>query len=315
MEVLDRSWIRERRPPKAGVDPWTPLGHHWEEERRPDGNRVPTLVAFLAGAECPFTCLFCDLWKHTLDEATPEGAIPAQLRKALSEAGPVPEGAAIKLYNASNWFDERAVPAADDPEVLAILRPFERIVVECHPRLVGPRCLRFAAEAEATLEVAMGLETVHPGAFRRLNLGMELDDFDEAAGRLGDAGIPVRAFVLLSAPFVPPGASVDWTVRTVEHAARAGADHVTIIPTRSGNGAVDELERRGEHVPPTLDQLETALARSLAAVDGPVVTADLWDVERIDGCGRCGPERIRRLEAMNATGRPQEAPTCATCGA
>lgn len=315
MEVPDRAWIRERRPPKAHVDPWTPLGHHWEEERTRDGGRSPALVAFLAGAECPFTCLFCDLWKHTLDGPTPEGAIPAQLRHVLSEAGPVPDGAAVKLYNASNWFDARAVPAGDDPELVRILRPFERVVVECHPRLVGSRCFRFASALEGILEVAMGLETVHPAAFAKLNLGMELDDFDEAAGKLTEAGIAVRAFVLLSPPFVPFGESVGWTVRAVEHAARAGAAHVTILPTRSGNGAVDELRRRGEHEPPTLDQLEAALTRSLVAVDGPVVTADLWDAERVEGCGRCRSARIRRIEAMNASGRPVEAPTCPSCGA
>ncbi|MEJ2311971.1 MAG: hypothetical protein P8Y11_06240 [Gemmatimonadales bacterium] len=48
------------------MDPFLPLGHLWEEERTEAGT-VRTLAVFLAGAECPFTCIYCDLWRRTLD--------------------------------------------------------------------------------------------------------------------------------------------------------------------------------------------------------------------------------------------------------
>ncbi len=51
------------------------------------------------------------------------------------------------------------------------------------------------------LEVALGLETVHPRALPRLGKRMSLADFDRASGA---RGIAVRAFVLVGAPFVPP---------------------------------------------------------------------------------------------------------------
>ena len=47
----------------------------------PDGR------VFVANRECPFRCVMCDLWMHTLDGDTPRGAVPAQIRGALSRPG------------------------------------------------------------------------------------------------------------------------------------------------------------------------------------------------------------------------------------
>ncbi|PYP49157.1 MAG: hypothetical protein DMD39_12500, partial [Gemmatimonadetes bacterium] len=58
--------IRSLRPPKPYIDPFKPLGSVLEEERRPNGKIERALTVFLAGAECPFTCSFCDLWRMTI---------------------------------------------------------------------------------------------------------------------------------------------------------------------------------------------------------------------------------------------------------
>ncbi|MBI2401672.1 MAG: radical SAM protein, partial [Gemmatimonadetes bacterium] len=284
-------WIRRLRPPKEPVDPWRALGHRWELERAVEGGAVPTLTVFLAGAECHFTCVFCDLWRRTLDGATPTGAVPAQLRQALREAGPPPAAAAIKLYNASNFFDARAVPEDDEPALIELLRPFARATVECHPRLVGERCLRFAERLAGRLEVALGLETINPIALPLLNKRMRLEDFDRATAELLAAGIGVRAFVLLSPPYVASGEAVEWAVRSVRYAVDRGAQRVSIIPVRAGNGALDALARSGQFVPPTLAQLESALDECVEAT-GAVITADLWEAERLVTCAACGPRRL-----------------------
>ena len=75
--------IRALRPPKPRVDPYTAHGSLVEEERRPDGRVERALTVFLAGAECPFTCSFCDLWRYTIEGPTPPGALPTQLRRVL----------------------------------------------------------------------------------------------------------------------------------------------------------------------------------------------------------------------------------------
>jgi len=102
--------IRALRPARQRVDPYVAIGATLEPERRPAGIVEQTLTVFLTGAECPFTCSFCDLWRYTIDGPTPLGALARQLRTVLEahEHQPVDR---IKLYNASNFFDPRAVPA------------------------------------------------------------------------------------------------------------------------------------------------------------------------------------------------------------
>ena len=305
-------WVRSLRPPKVAVDAWRPLGHSWEDERMADGETLPVLTIFLAGAECPFTCVFCDLWRHTLDGPTPPGAVPGQLRQAVRAAGPLPARAAVKLYNASNFFDPRAVPPGDDLAIADLLTPFQRVSVECHPRFVGARCREFAQRLGGRLEVAIGLETVHPTALRRLNKGMQLSDFERAVRLLEDAGIGLRVFVLLAPPFVPAAEAVEWTVRSVAYAIEQGAAHVSLIPVRGGNGALEMLRRSGEFAPPTLEQLEDALERSLDGA-ATVVTADLWDAAALEACPTCRDRRLVRLAHMNLSGRPTPRIHCDRC--
>ncbi len=276
------------------------------------------MTVFLAGAECPFGCLHCDLARFTLAGPTPPGALPEQLRLALGEvAAELPPArwpdARLKLYNASNFFEERAVPVVDEPALAALASGFGRVVVECHPRLVGRRCLAFAERLGGRLEVAMGLETVHPEAFRRLGKGMRLEDFAAAATMLLREGIPSRAFVLLGPPFVPAAEAVDWAVRSVGHAFALGVERAVIIPQRSAEGLLAELVRQGDLVVPALAQLEAALEACLGGAG--VAEADLWDAERLAACVHCRQARLARLGQMNRTGSAPPRLACPACTA
>lgn len=309
--------VRSQRGPKLKVDPWQPLGWRWDAERTSEGGTESVLTVFLAGAECPFSCIFCDLWRNTLDGPTPPGALPGQLDRALSAAGR-PEGrTAIKLYNASNFFDPRAVPREDYVAIAERLRHFERVVVESHPKLLGAKALAFGEMLSGRLEVAMGLEIADSAVLRRLNKAMTLEDFERAAQFLLEAGIGVRAFVLLGPPFVPRERAVEWAVRSVDYACGLGARHVSIIPTRTGNGALDALVPEGRFEPPTLNQAEEALEATLpdpAVLPTAVVTLDLWDAERLVACHECGPRRLERLARMNFAGKVEPRFECRSCG-
>ena len=261
------------------------------------------LTVFLAGAECPFTCSFCDLWRYTIDGPTPPGALTAQLATALEGlTTPTPER--LKLYNASNFFDRRAVPVEDLPAIAELALPFSAVTVESHASMVGPAALEFAALLGGQLEVAVGLETIHPVAMQHLNKRLELPRFDRAAAFLLEHDLDLRVFVLLGAPHVPAEASIEWTVKTVEYAAARGARRIAIIPVRGGNGELERLEALGDFVPPTLAQLETALERCLA-IRSAVVTADLWDIARLPACENCRTQRVARIETMNLIPSPQ----------
>jgi radical SAM enzyme (TIGR01210 family) len=302
--------IRALRPPKPRVDPWRPLGTVLEQERTAVGGVERALTVFLAGAECPYTCSFCDLWRYTLDGPTPIGALPRQLEQALAGLeSPTPER--LKLYNASNFFDRRAVPRDDLPRLAELAAPFANVTVESHASTIGPLTLEFAGLIPGRLEVAIGLETIHPTAASRLNKKLELAQFDRAAEFLRGHGMDLRAFVLLGAPHIPAAESVEWTVRSVEYAVSRGAQRVAIIPVRGGNGEMERLQALGEWVPTTLAQLEQALEQCLP-IRSSVVTADVWDIDRLPACEACRAERIARIQSLNLNPNSQ-LPTPISC--
>lgn len=305
--------IRSLRSPKPHVDPYTAHGTLIEEERRPGGRAEQALTIFLAGAECPYTCSFCDLWRFTIDGPTPPGAIANQVERVLNDrTAPLPQR--LKLYNASNFFDTRAVPLVDRDRLAQLAAPFESVTVESHVNTIGAATVAFARQLDRRLEVAAGLETIHPVAAAQLNKRLDFGRFDAAARLLAENAIDLRVFVLLGAPFVPSEESVAWTVRSVEYAVERGAAVVAIIPVRGGNGEMERLQASGSFTPPTLRELETALDDAFQVVGGrAVVTADLWDVERLPGCSHCRGARVERLRRQNVSGRREPRITCASC--
>lgn len=311
LETADRR-IRSLRPPRARVDPDRAHGTLLEKERRPDGTIEESLTIFLAGAECPFACSFCDLWQWTIDGPTPAGALTVQVQQALSShQGRVPNR--IKLYNASNFFDPRAVPPADLIGIARLLNGFEAVTVESHVSTIGQRATDFASSIPGRLEVALGLESIHPVAMAESNKRLDLARFDHAVTLLTAQDIDVRVFVLLGMPYVPASESVAWAVHTVEHAVSIGASVVSIIPVRPGNGELERLQALGFFTPPTLVQLEQAL-RATIRQSRAVVTADLWDISRIDACERCREARVGRLRAANLSGHLETGTRCEACG-
>jgi radical SAM enzyme (TIGR01210 family) len=312
VQAADRR-IRSLRPPKLNADPYSAHGSLIEDERRPDGQIERALTVFLTGAECPFTCSFCDLWRYTIDGATPPGALTKQLSSVLSSLG-APALDRIKLYNASNFFDLRAVPAQDVVGIAALASSFAGVTVESHASTIGERTLAFARSIPGRLEVAVGLETIEPVAAAQLNKRLDLRRFDTAARFLSGNGIDLRVFVLLGAPYVRAEESVAWTVRTVEHAVSRGASVVSIIPVRGGNGEMERLQALGHFTRPTLTQLEDSLDGCLQ-FGGVVTTADLWDAELLAGCAYCSAARIARLRRLNLSGVAEPRIACGQCEA
>ncbi|MDQ3009494.1 MAG: radical SAM protein, partial [Acidobacteriota bacterium] len=281
-----------------------------EEECSANGGLIPTATIFLTNRECPFRCLMCDLWQNTLDEHVASGAIARQIRHALER---LPAAQSIKLYNAGSFFDPQAIPPEDDAEIAELVAGFDHVIVECHPAFLrgsyGERALRFRELIGGKLEIAIGLETVHPPTLERLNKQMTVESFREASSFLERNKIDLRVFILLRPPFQDEAEGLMWACRSLDVAAGCGAKVCSIIPTRGGNGAMEALGEAWQ--PPKLRSLEAAIEYGLSLKQLRVF-ADLWDVERFYDCDCC-TSRAARLAAMNRTQQIPAAICCLNC--
>lgn len=298
------------REPRFDVSPDKPYAFHHERERSHAGDVLDVATIFLTNRECPFDCVMCDLWKHTLRESVAPGAIPRQIRHALDS---LPPARVVKLYNSGNFFDAKAIPPSDHDEIAEIMNTFESVIIENHPKLCSDVCLRFRDRIHPSqLEIALGLETCHEPTLLRLHKGMTLADFDRAAAFLGGANIRMRAFVLLGLPFMSPEDSLVWAVRSVEHAANQGVSCVSIIPTRAETETFRTWRDNGDFREPTAQSIETVMSESLK-LNINRVFVDLWDANRFFHCPECREARIARLREMNDIQKNLPPILCARC--
>lgn len=299
-------WILRNRPPLLRPTPGdTLLGQldEWEPSGpglAPAAVRVRTL--FLRGSECRFHCTMCDLWRHTHSEATRPGDIPMQIAKGLQDIQTIsPAPTWLKLYNAASFFDSKNIPAEDVPQIAQLVQCMNRIVIENHPRLTLSQSLAGFVELiqPAQLEVAMGLETAEPEVLRKLNKQMTVDDFRRAVEICHRQNVFIRAFVLLQPPWLDRASALSWCQATIDVAREMGVQHVSVIPVRAGNGALEQLAESGEFVLPTAAMLETILKQNLSN-EYCLVTVDLWDWDVLRGtCSACSHARCSRLAQMN----------------
>ncbi len=303
-------WILTRRPPRNSVNAHEPYAYFVEDECGANGRIEPVATTFLTNRECPLRCTMCDLWRNTLSESAPLGAIPQQIEFALNRLG---SARAMKLYNSGSFFDPRAVPPEDYEAIAARLRDFDRVIVECHPAFVGQPCVAFRDLLKGSLEVAMGLETVHPEVLQKLNKRMTLEQFGAAASFLRRHGIQLRVFILVQPPFIEVKEALYWTQRSLDFAFDCDATAVTLIPTRGGNGAMESLAEAGLFQPPELSLLERAAAYGLKQRRARVFT-DLWGVAHGRECPHCFGARVQRLREMNLRQTLSGAVDCNACG-
>jgi len=303
--LFEDDWIIARRPPRNPVAPDRPYAWLVEQEPAGDGRLVDVATLFLTNRECPFRCLMCDLWKNTLAASVAPGQIPAQIRWGLAQ---LPPARHLKLYNSGNFFDPRAIPPEDYGDIARLAEPFERLIVECHPRLVNRRFREFRRMRGTDMQVALGLETVHPEVLPRLNKQMTLDNFGRAVDALHAENAGVRAFILVRPPFLSDEEGLEWACRSLDYAFALGVECCSLIPTRAGNGGMEELARDGFFTPPSLESLEQALEYGLSLRRGRVFL-DLWDIDRLLADRPDRGARVARLARMNLTQHLESAVT------
>lgn len=296
---INDQWILSKRGRKNAVNPRKPYAWLVEKERSSSGIIEDTAIIFLTNRECSFHCLMCDLWKNTTDVSIPAGAIPEQIEWALKQ---MPEARNLKLYNSGSFFDERAIPEEDYKSIASLVKDFETVIVESHPRLINEKCLIFRDMLKPDLQVALGLETVHTEVLRKLNKQMTLDDFRKAVSYLTQHDILSRAFILLRPPFLSESEGIFWAERSIDFAFSAGVECCTVIPVRAGNGAMDLLIEKNYFAQPDIRSLETVLEYGIGLNSGRVF-ADVWDLDMFSSCKKCIDKRTNRLITLNLSQR------------
>ena len=306
---IDDQWVRSYRGNRNKIVPGEPYAFLVEEERGNDGVIEQVAIVFLTNKECPFQCLMCDLWKNTTPESVAPGNIPSQIEWAL---GKLPAADSIKLYNSGNFFDVNAIPVSDYQAIAGLLQGYKRVIVENHPRLINKNTFHFQHLLKPQLEIAMGLETVHPVVLKKLNKKMTPDDFRNAVNLLTQNDIISRAFILLRPPFMNESEGISWARQSIDFSFEAGVHSAVVIPTRWGNGALNHLGKLGFFSPPDIRSLEKVLDYGVGLNAGNVF-ADLWDIELFSSCSTCIKPRKDRLYQMNLqqTVLPRIACSCA----
>jgi uncharacterized Fe-S cluster-containing MiaB family protein len=148
--------------------------------------------------------------------------------------------------------------------------------------------------------VAIGLEAADDAILRMLNKKMTCRGFESAASKLRRGGVDVRAFVMLGPPGCGAEQRIGLLLKTLRFAAQCGVRHVSVIPTRGGNGMMERLRDAGWFVPPGAGDLEAAMRESFGLGLPMVITADLWDWGNLQGhCETCREVRLGRLRRVN----------------
>lgn len=292
---ITNQWILSHRGHKNKVDPQKPYSFLVERERMYNGQIEDIATIFLTNKECPFRCLMCDLWKNTTNETISVGDIPKQIDYALEN---LPIVKHIKLYNSGNFFDKKAIPLEDYDAIISLLHGFETVLVENHPKFIDRSVFDFRDKLKANLQVAIGLETVHKEVLVKLNKKMTLDDFTSTVKFLSQNDILSRAFILLRPPFLNEAEGIHWAKKSIDLAFASGVECCAIIPTRSGNGALNVLESHGHFHSPKIGSLEEVLKYGISLNKGRVF-ADLWDFDQFSNCGKCLDKRKDRMDRMN----------------
>jgi len=297
--LITDSWILSKRGQKNRVDPFIPYGWLIEKERTAVGTIDDSAIIFLTNRECPFHCLMCDLWKNTTDNTIPDGAIVTQIESVLKKISGVKH---IKLYNSGSFFDPQAIHPEEYSRIAWLLQDFETVIVESHPAFINERVLQFRDLLKPRLEIAMGLETVHPEILNRLNKHMDTEKFEKAVQFLCFHNIRSRAFILLKTPFMSENDGIYWAQRSIDFAFNAGIDCCTVIPVRTGNGAMDCLKENGMFSLPAIASIEKVLEYGIRLGKGRVF-ADTWDLGLFASCSDCVDDITDRIVNMNLTQR------------
>ncbi|WP_160134045.1 archaeosine biosynthesis radical SAM protein RaSEA [Halococcus salsus] len=259
-------------------DPHEPTRVWVDEDNTPDGVRQSLTIILNTGG-CRWAraggCTMCGYVAESVEGGTvPHEALVDQLEVCLEHERenadePCP---LIKIYTSGSFLDEREVPAAAREAVAEAFADRERIVLESLPDFVQPERLADFTEKGLAVDVAVGLETATDRVRHDcVNKYFDFADFVAASERADEAGVGIKAYLLMKPPFLTESEAVADMVSSVERCAEY-AHTVSMNPCNvQRHTMVEELYHDGGYRPPWLWSVAEVL-RETADADAIVIS-------------------------------------------
>ncbi|MFB6267588.1 MAG: archaeosine biosynthesis radical SAM protein RaSEA [Halodesulfurarchaeum sp.] len=310
--------IRSRR--ETSYDPTEPTRVWLDEDLTPDGLRRSLTIILNTGG-CRWAraggCTMCGYVAESVEGGSvSHPALMNQVEAALAhERREADEPAEqVKIYTSGSFLDEREVGPETREAIADVFADRERIVLETLPDFVEAERLAAFTEAGLETDIAIGLETATDRVRRDcVNKYFDFEAFREATETAHDAGVGVKAYLLLKPPFL----SEDEAIEDMVSSIRRTAPHVHTISMNPTNvqryTMVDDLFFEGGYRPPWLWSVAAVLKRT-ADVEAIVVSDPVGDGSERGphNCGECDEQVARAIEDFNKRQDPDvfSAVTC-----
>jgi len=197
----------------------------------------------------------------------------------------------LKIFTSGSFFDPSELDTYLRRRIYELVENFgiKKLIVESRPEFVG----NAEIHQEFLLEVGIGLETANDFIRKELiNKGFTFEDFKKASETLRDAGISVKAYLLLKPPFLSEGEAIEDIVETCNILSEN--DLVDVVSLNLMNVQshtyVEALWRRNLYRPPWLWSAVEVLERvkdSIAVMSDPVAAGKARGPHN---CGKCDDE-------------------------
>ena len=218
----------------------------------------------------------CDLWKNTLTET-----VPARSNSRTDRIRPpaTPTSPPNQALQQRQLLRSSRNPARRPSRHRHTIASFERVIVECHPALIGENCFQFKIiEWQPGSSNGSG-DRASPNP-RQAQQAHDTEQFAAAAELLRKNDIDLRVFILVKPPFMREEEALEWAARSLDFAFDCGATAVTLIPTRG------RQRRNGSSCEPSATSPRHDSPHSnppphmASALKRGRVFADLWDIEQ-----------------------------------
>lgn len=266
----------------------------WKEKDMSGGRKVDAMVVILRTSGCSWAktggCTMCGYRSASMSEIG-EKELMSQIDRVMESYKGEPF---VKLYTSGSFLDPREIPVPVRERVLREFAGCERILFESRPEYITEDIL---SGLPKNVTLALGMESCDPEVLRvSVNKGFDQDDTARAGAMAKEAGLSVRAYVLLKPPYLTERAAVEDAVASVRFAAPF-SDEVSVNPVNVQNGtAVERLWKRGEYRSPWIWSLIEVL-RTCAGC-GPRIMSSPSGGGSQRGVHNCGSCDRRALDAV-----------------